>query len=303
MLLAVLMLVLVRRLERAEPSAVAGPAAAGAELGSAEAGGAAAAAAAGTPQNPTLEWSPPVAGADPTASGGAPLIAPLNDTRRSMQAWLAEAGAAHRQRVRRRRPIKVGVAVCLALGWTVVALLDAFNRVPFPAYLWVGLAVLGTGFLVSLVTGRLTVSLLAPIAVLAAVAVAFGGTRASLSDGSGKIGWQPTSASQLVDERQFAGQSTLDLAQLSAVDSARTIHISQAAGEVLLRLPAKLNATVIADVHLGDVQNGSSHATGQYVSGLNVHLELPPPAGATGAPVTIYITLTVGHVQLDRITG
>lgn len=262
-------------------------------------------------------------GSDQFAAGasappvGPPLIAPLSDTRQSMQAWLAETKVAHAQRIRRRRPIKVGVALTLAAAWAIVAMLDAFDRVPFPAYLWTGLAVLGAGLLLSLVTRRMTLSLLLPITVLALLAVALGGTRASLSDGSGKIGWLPTSVSQLTDHRQFAGQSTLDLTQLNVAEAAtgagvagtttapRAVHLTQAAGEVRIVLPARLNATVIADVHLGDIQNGTSSSIGNYVSGANVHLELPPgsagSAAATGQPITIYVDLTAGHVQVDRV--
>ncbi|HEV2888725.1 MAG TPA: PspC domain-containing protein, partial [Jatrophihabitans sp.] len=241
MLLAVLLLVLIRRLGRSEPQP-------GLTGGNAGAAGATAVqpdgAEPGSPENPTLEWSPPATGE--LEAGRGPLIPPLNDTRRSMQAWLAEAGTAHRERIRRRRPIKVGVAVSLAIAWTVVALLDGFGRVPFPAYLWVGLAVLGTGLLLSVITRRLTLSLLVPIAVLALLTFALGGTRTSLTDGSGKQAWLPTTAEQLADHRLFAGQATLDLTGLSGVATAHTVHLSQAAGEVRVLLPAGLNATVIA---------------------------------------------------------
>jgi len=231
----------------------------------------------------------------------APLIAPLNDTRRSMQAWLMEAGEAHRARIRRRRPIKVGVGLTLVAAWAFVALLDAFNRVPFPAYLWVGLIILGAGLLVSLVTRRMVLSLLVPIVLLSLVALALGGTRASLTDGSGQVGWMPTSAGQLGNHRLFAGQFTLDLTALPPLTEPKTVSITQAAGEVRLLIPKTLNATVITDVHLGDIRNGTSQQTGQHESGLNVHSELAPPAGNQGAPLTIRIHLTDGHVQVDRV--
>ncbi len=231
----------------------------------------------------------------------APLIAPLNDTRRSMQAWLMEAGEAHRARIRRRRPIKVGVGLTLVAAWAFVALLDAFNRVPFPAYLWVGLIILGAGLLVSLVTRRMVLSLLLPIVLLSLVALALGGTRASLTDGSGQVGSMPTSADQLDNHRLFAGQYTLDLTALPPLTASRTVSITQAAGEVRLLIPKTLNATVITDVHLGDIRNGTSEQTGQHESGLNVHSELAPPAGNTGAPLTIRVHLTDGHVQVDRV--
>jgi phage shock protein PspC (stress-responsive transcriptional regulator) len=294
MLLALLILVLIHRLERGDG--------AGQAAGPVSTAGAGATAVDAGPHDPALEWSPPLA--TPGAES-APLIAPLNDTRRSMQAWLAEAGAAHRERIRRRRPIKVGVAVSLAIAWAVVALLDGFRRVPFPTYLWVGLAVLGTGLLISLVSRRLTLSLLVPIAVLTLVTIALGGTRTSLTDGSGQLGWRPTTAEQLVDHRQFAGQSTLDLTALpaSAVSSARVVHIRQAAGEVRVLLPAGLNATVISDVHMGQIDDGHDPDTGQHIGGVNVRMEVGPPAQPTGQPITIYVTLSAGHVQVERADG
>jgi phage shock protein PspC (stress-responsive transcriptional regulator) len=307
MLLAVLMLVLIRRLERLEPPTPgAGPAAAAAAAQPAAGTGAPRVdlRKPGTPQEQTPQWSPPAPaeGLGPHA-GQAPLIPPLNDTRRSMQAWLSEAGAAHRQRVRRRRPIKVGVTLCLAIAWTVVALLDGFSRVPFPVYVWVGLAVLGTGLLISLLTRRVTASLLVPIALLTLVAFVLGGTRTSLTDDSGKLGWKPTSAEQLVDHRQFAGSATLDLTALGPIAQARTVRLQQAAGEVRVLLPAGLNATVIADVHLGQISDGSGFDSGESVDGANVHAELAPPAGVTGPPITVYVDLEAGHVQVDRATS
>ncbi len=319
MLLAVLMLVLIRRLERFEaaaPAPVAGTDPAGADPASADRAGDAGPAAGkvdlrkqGSPDDPTLQWAPPAAGAsaaggsaaDPSAAG-APLIAPLNDTRRSMQAWLAEAGAAHRERVRRRRPIKVGVTVSLAIAWTAVALVDGFSRAPFPSYLWVGLAVLGAGLLVSLLTRRATLSLLAPMAVLALVVFVLGGTRTSLTDGSGEFGWRPVTAGQLVDHRQFAGHATLDLTALTAVPTARTVRLELAAGEVRVLLPAGLNATVISDVHLGQISDGSFGAD-RRVDGMNVRSVLAPPAGAAGPPITIHVTVEAGQILVQRATG
>jgi len=303
MLLAVLLLVLIHRLDR--PDWLPGPPAGGAWAFRAGASPTAGPeqAAPGSSDSPTLEWAPPAAGEPAPDVAGTPLIAPLNDTRRSMQAWLAEASAAHRQRVRRRRPIKVGAAAGLAIAWAAVALTDAVNRVAFPTYLWVGLAVLGTSLVVSVFTRRLTVSLLVPIVVLAGLTFVLRSTRTSLSDGSGQQGWQPATAEQLVDHRLFAGQATLDLTALGTLDSGRTVHLQQAAGEVRVLLPAGLNATVIADVHLGEITDGRSVDTGRNVSGMNVHSELRPPAGVTGQPITIFVDLEAGHVQVERATS
>jgi len=253
------------------------------------------------PDQPPKADGPQVDPPQPSGSFTPPIIAPLNDTRRTMQAWFSEASLAHRQRIERRRPVKVAVALSLLLGWGALALIDAAWRLPFPVYLWVGLAILVTGLAASIVVRRMTLSLLIPIAVVAAVAVVLGGTPASIKDGSGEVGWMPTSASQLSDHRQFAGQATLDLTRLAAPTSATSIRLTQAAGEVRLRIPRDLNATVISDVHIGDVQNGPSRSTGRQASGVGVHNESAPPAEAVGAPITIRVTLTVGHVQIDRV--
>lgn len=247
------------------------------------------------PAGPGVAWQPP----PPVRQQ--PLIPPLNDTRRTMQAWLTEASEAQRVRVQRRRPTKIAVLLALLVGWGLVALFDALFRVPFPVYLWVGLGVLGLGLLVSIATRRSMLSLLIPILFLGAVAIAYGGTEASLSDGSGRIGWLPANQSQLGTYRQFAGQSTLDLSQLSPLSSPASVTITQAAGEVVVRVPASLNATVIADVHMGDIRNGQSTAAGQFQAGLNVHLQLNPPATATGQPLTVHVSLSTGHVQVDRV--
>lgn len=250
-------------------------------------------------------FGPGAAGTGPSDSQAgdgarsARLIPPLNDTRRAMQAWLSEASEAHKQRVRRRRPIKVAVALALLLGWGFVALLDATTRVPFPAYLWTGLGILTAGLLASLVLRRLMLSLLVPIMFLIVVTIGLGGTPASLSDGSGDIGWRPTTQSQLTTYRQFAGRSTLDLSALS-LTSATEVRVTQAAGAVFIKIPAGLNATVVADVHFGDIQNGDSHAVGEYQGGMNVHLQLNPPTTASGPPITIHVKLTNGHVEVQR---
>jgi len=233
------------------------------------------------------------------------LAPPLNDFRANMKSWYSEAAEAHKLRVRRRRPVKVAVALGLFGIWGVIALVNVVHRVPFPAYIWSGFAVLVGGLVISLILRRSTYVLLLPIVFLSALALAFGGTPASLKDGSGKIGWTPLSAAQLTDERQFAGQSTLDLTRLGTVSQAQDVTITQAAGEVRLILPRTLNATIVSDVHIGDIQVGRSHDGDKFSGGWNVHLETPPgtdgnPATTfTGAPITVHVRLATGHVQID----
>jgi len=238
-------------------------------------------------------------GADYLGSQAGPLVPPLNDLRRSVRDWHTESQVARRERVRRRRPLRVAVGLALVAGWAVVAVLDAANRVSFPAYLWVGLAVLGLGFVISLLTRRVMPSLLAPIMLLTATALLVGGTPVSLTDGSGKLGLAPTSAAQLTDQRHFVGDTTLDLTELPTPIGERTITISQAIGRVRVVVPRGLNAVVDARVHVGDIQRGTSESVGDYVGGFNTGLVLDPRAPVTGSVLTIKVDLTVGHVQVD----
>ncbi len=230
-----------------------------------------------------------------------PLARPVNDLTDSMRAWVGEAKAARRERLSRRRPVKVGALLGLLGAWTVVAILDAANRVAFPAYLWTGLVVLGVALVAGVVLRRAVWSLLVPIVVLLVVAAALGGTKASLRDGSGRTGTVATSSAQLTDRRQFAGQDTVDLTQLPAITEARTVQITQAVGEVIVRVPATANVLVSARVHAGDIELNSSHAAGDYVSGTGIALDLPPAVGITGPQLRISVDLTVGHVQVDRL--
>lgn len=231
-----------------------------------------------------------------------PLIAPLSDSRRSMQAWFSEANAAHRERVRRRRPIKIAVGLGLAAGWAIAAIADLTGRITFPVYLWIGLAVLSVGLITSIATRRATWSMVPPLAILSMATLFFGGTHASLGDGSGQISWRPTAAAQLADQRQFAGESTIDLTQIKTLEAPRTITITQGAGRVVLRIPSTLNATVHGKVHAGEIQVDDSRTAGDYVTGWNVVLDVPAQTGkASGAVLTINVDVTVGRIEIDRI--
>ena len=179
MLLAVLLLVLIHRLERAGRARPAGPVPAPV-AGAWQAGAATGCARvdlrrAGTPAGPDAG----VVTAAARHLGRRPATA----DRAAERHPAIDAGLAGRSR---RGPPRAGPppASDQGRGGGVPGdrldrggAADGFSRVPFPAYLWVGLAVLGTGLLVSLVTRRLTLSLLVPIAVLTLLAFALGGTR------------------------------------------------------------------------------------------------------------------------------
>jgi phage shock protein PspC (stress-responsive transcriptional regulator) len=297
-LIAVLLYVLIRRLATPGQSGSAGPT------------------AVSTPMAGTTEMEMvPVQGALPLVSESPPapipvmptptepLIAPLNDVRQSMGAWYSEAVAAKKRRQERRRPIYVVAGSLLVVGLATIGIIDAVHRAPFGSYLWFIAAVLGLGFGLSVVLRRTAWIFLPPLLAVLVALVVLGGTRASITDGSGKTGRAPTNAAQLTDEHQFAGDTTLDLTRLPGLSAATTVHITQAAGQVTLRIPAGQPTTVIGNVHIGDIRLGTSHAVGDYVAGMNTGLTIGPAAGATGSPLTVIVDLTVGHIQVDRVSS
>jgi hypothetical protein len=77
------------------------------------------------------------------------------------------------------------------------------------------------------------------------------------------------------------------------------VRVTQAAGAVSVDLPKNANATVIAKVHWGDIRVGNTEAIGTHTSGMDITQVFNPPATATGAPLTIVIDLTAGHVQIN----
>jgi predicted membrane protein len=134
--------------------------------------------------------------------------------------------------------------------------------------------------------------------------IAFGNTRASLHDGSGRTLAAPTSAAQIKDQYRLAfGQFTLDLRSLSPLDTPRTIDITQAGGQVHLLLPKSLNASVHANVHAGDVRvdDNRTDSGPNDAGGFGYTKVIAAPTGATGAPLTIDIHLAAGDIKVDHI--
>jgi phage shock protein PspC (stress-responsive transcriptional regulator) len=229
------------------------------------------------------------------------LAPPLDDPRVAMRDWYSEARETRLRRRARRRPIAIAIASVLVVGLTILGIVDEVQRIDFSVYLWFAFGVLTLGFAVSLLARR-PVWLAAPFAVVLIPAlIVFGGTPASITDGSGRNGWVPTSPSQLTTQRQFAGKNTIDLTQLTLTEP-QTVKITQAAGLVQLRVPATANIVIHARVHLGDIQIGNSRATGYYVAGVNSELTAPAPNQAPGPLLTVDVELTVGHIQIDRVS-
>jgi phage shock protein PspC (stress-responsive transcriptional regulator) len=244
-----------------------------------------------------LQKDVPVAPADPNAP----------EWVSSTRAWIVEAKQASRERRRRAFPVRIGVLVTLVATLTVLGIADAVTGIRLPVYFWVTGGIVGVGLLIGVVLRRTPWSMLPLLVPALAGMIAFGNTHASLHDGVGQSDWTPTAAGQLKSDYALAfGQGTLDLRSIGTVTIPRNVDITMGAGQVKILLPATLNVTVHANVRIGeitvdgdevaDTNGGSFHRTHGY----DIDHTVVPPAGATGAPITITVHLADGNVSVDH---
>lgn len=241
------------------------------------------------------------------ATAGSPAEGPaaqrpawVDETRQ----WIQEAKQASRLRRRRAMPVRLSVVGALVATLGLLAALDAVNGIAVPTYFWATLIIVGAGLLVGMVLRRTPWTLTALLVPAVIGLIAFGGTDASLHDGSGQREWTPTSVSELHSNYRMAfGQTVLDLRHVGTLGAARTVDMRLAAGQVRILVPSRMNVTVDANVHLGNVTvDGSDYngGSGWHADGLNVSRTVLPAAGATGAPLTIRVHVADGNISVEH---
>jgi phage shock protein PspC (stress-responsive transcriptional regulator) len=246
---------------------------------------------------PTLTSEPIGDGQSAAEAAGpvAPYVPYVSETR----AWIQQS----RERRRRTAPVRWATLGVLAATLGGLAIADSVGGIVLPVYFWVGGSIVLAGLLTGLALRRtpwgLTVLLVPAILGL----IAFGGTRASLHDGLGRTVSAPASVAGLDSDYRLAfGELTLDLRSISPLSSPRTIDITVAGGQVRLLLPKTLNASVQANVHLGDLRvddRGDDHGPNDS-DGANFDRVVAAPTGATGAPLTIRVHLAAGDVRIEH---
>ncbi|MGH8961551.1 MAG: PspC domain-containing protein [Jatrophihabitantaceae bacterium] len=225
----------------------------------------------------------------------------------STRAWLAEAKQASRERRRRAFPVRIAVLGALVATLTALGITDAVTGIHLPVYFWVTGGIVAVGLLIGMALRRTPWSM-APLLIPAVAGmIAFGNSHASLHDGVGQTDWTPTAVSQLKSDYALAfGKGTLDLRSIGPVTAARDVDITMAAGQVRILLPSTLNATVHANVRIGeitvdgdnvaDTHGGGFHRTHGY----DIDHTVLPPTGSTGAPVTITVHLADGNIDVEH---
>jgi phage shock protein PspC (stress-responsive transcriptional regulator)/FtsH-binding integral membrane protein len=238
------------------------------------------------PDAPTSDatYAPPPAEPEP----------PVQHTN-ELAAWAAQARAAARERRRRSAPVRWATIGVLGTTLIVMGIIDSARGIVIPAYFWAVLLIVFAGVVVGAALRR-PIWWLSLLLIPAAVgAFVFAGSRASLHDGSSDSTFTPRNVSELQAEyRQAFGRTRLDLTELGSLDAARTVQVTQAAGQVELIVPRSLAVTIHAKVHLGNVEvDGRDEADGMNV---NSNLVTAGP----GAPLTIDVRLNAGQVRVEH---
>jgi hypothetical protein len=229
--------------------------------------------------------------------------------------WLDESKRASRERRRRAFPVRIATLLALVVTLIVLGIADAASGIRLPVYFWCVGAIVAAGLLVGIVSRRTPWSM-APLLIPAVAGmIAFGNSGASLHDGVGQKTWSPTSASELHGSYRLAfGDAVLDLRDLPSLDVPRHVNITMAAGQVEIKLPPTLNATVYGNVRFGQIEidhhrvastfprerevppGGSIHR----VNGYDIEHTVRPPDTATGAPLTITVHQADGNLSITR---
>jgi len=271
----------------------------------------------------SLEKDPAAAGTQPTDATGdgattataAATVPAAPDWVSSARQWIDESKRASRERRRRAFPVRIATLLALVITLIVLGIADAASGIRLPVYFWCVGAIVAAGLLVGMVLRRTPWSM-APLLIPAlAGMIAFGNSGASLHDGVGRKTWSPTSASELHSSYRLAfGDAVLDLRDLPSLDVPRSVDVTLAAGQVEIKLPPTLNATVYGNVRLGQIEvdhrrvattlprkrevppGGSIHR----VNGYDIEHTIRPPDTATGAPLTITVHQADGNLSVLR---
>jgi hypothetical protein len=225
----------------------------------------------------------------------------------SARQWMEESRRVSRERRRRAFPIRIATLLTLVITLIVLGIADAVSGIRLPVYFWCAGAIILAGLLTGIALRRTPWSMAPLLVPVLAGVIAFGNSGASLHDGVGKSTWSPTSNAELNDSYRLAfGQGTLDLRNLPVPDEPRAVSITMAAGQVKVLLPRSLNATVLANIRIGEIDvdgrdvadshGGSIHRFGGY----DIEHTVRPTSVATGAPLTITVHLADGNITVEH---
>jgi phage shock protein PspC (stress-responsive transcriptional regulator) len=206
--------------------------------------------------------------------------------------------------LRRRRRSQLGLLtmsiVLLAVGGLFAAELSGF-AVPPTAYPATALGVVGLGLIVGAWFGRARGLIAAGILlslVLGATTVVGDGIRSGWHT-TGSITWTVTTVDGIQRTyRHGVGDARLDLSQVDFAGRNVTIDVSLDLGNLDITLPRTVDATVRANVHIGNTT-----VFGQSEGGIGSNTRTVTdngPDGPGGGTVTIVAKINIGNLEVHR---
>jgi phage shock protein PspC (stress-responsive transcriptional regulator) len=220
---------------------------------------------------------------------------------RDARGWLNESRQARLDRRRRTLPMRIAILGTLATALIVLGIIDAIWSIELRVYFWTALAIVVVGLLVATIARRLPFSMFPLLAPAIVGAIAFGGSHITLHDGVGQREWTPT-ATPSSSYRLAFGQGILDLRSLPARSMPGMIHVTMGAGQMKIIAPKTLNLTVLANVHIGQLDIDDNRADGHHHGhgGAGISRTVPPPSTATGTAITVDVHLADGQLEVDH---
>ena len=223
--------------------------------------------------------------------------APATGAQTELHAWMSESRDARVRRRTANRPMRLAVWSALTLALLGLGIADAIAGIAIPTYLWVVVGIVIAGLIVGAAIRRPVwgfSAILVPAFVLMFV---LGGTSASLHDGSGDRTYTPTSGTELKPTyHQALGRVTLDLTRVGQLDSTRTVHVRQAAGQVRIIVPQNMDVTMGNHIWLGQVEVDGI----EVQSGFNFDREVVFGPGNVDR-LTVDVDLSDGQVSIARV--
>jgi phage shock protein PspC (stress-responsive transcriptional regulator)/FtsH-binding integral membrane protein len=216
---------------------------------------------------------------------------------REARSWFDDARDASRARRRRAMPVRVAMLVTLVVTLTVLGIVDAVTGIQLQVYFWTVLGILVAGLLVGLVTRRTPLSMIPLLIPSIAGVIAFAGSHASLHDGVGQREWKPTGA-PASEYRLAFGQGILDLRHITTPATPQTIDVTMGAGQVHIIAPKTLNLTVLANIHIGELEIDGNQEDAH--GGVGLTRTVDPPRNATGTPITVNVHLADGQIAVEH---
>jgi phage shock protein PspC (stress-responsive transcriptional regulator) len=221
---------------------------------------------------------------------------PATGPQTEFSAWMSESRDARVRRRTANRPMRLAVWSALTLALLGLGIADAVAGIAIPTYLWVVVSIVIVGLIVGAAIRR-PVWGFSPILVPAFLLIfALGGTSASLHDGSGDRTYLPTSSTELKPHYDQAfGRMTLDLTQVSQLDSTRTVDVRQAAGQIRIIVPRNMDVTMQNHIWMGQVEVDRI----EVQSGFNFDRDVVFGPGNADR-LTVDVELSGGQVSIVR---